>query len=60
MTSREPRAANKEAWDFTGQGTILLVEDGERLRSLIAPPSKALASSCWPTLGRTGQRLTIA
>ena len=36
MTAREPRAATKEAWDFTGQGTILLVEDEQSLRSLIA------------------------
>ncbi len=32
MTAREPRAA----WDFTGHGTILLVEDEQSLRSLIA------------------------
>jgi two-component system cell cycle sensor histidine kinase/response regulator CckA len=35
MTAHEPRAATKEAWDFTGQGIILLVEDEQSLRSLI-------------------------
>ena len=36
MTTHEPRAETKEACDFTGQGTILLVEDEQSLRSLIA------------------------
>jgi two-component system, cell cycle sensor histidine kinase and response regulator CckA len=36
MTTHEPRLETKEACDFTGQGTILLVEDEQSLRSLIA------------------------
>jgi CheY-like chemotaxis protein len=35
-TTHQPHAATKEARDFTWQGTILLVEDEQSVRSLIA------------------------